>query len=189
MPVSGRCDQQTRRDERCERRATWIGGDGEHYCTQHANYYGVARRGGHPIDRGAVDVSERELLESTDAMVWARAFVQTISAHREADPYDEGFVVGWFANAMAATNRGAVDPVEAARTTAQTYAEENRRLRRELEAAGRALNRAGWIDDSQRALDALRGAVAHGVGPLLSDSPEWRAANADPKSESEERRG
>ena len=31
------------------------------------------------------------------------------------------------------------------------------RLRKALERAGRALNRAGWIDESQAALDTLRG--------------------------------
>lgn len=44
-----RCDQLTRRNEQCERHATWIhlekNNEWEGYCTQHANEYDPHRRG------------------------------------------------------------------------------------------------------------------------------------------------
>lgn len=51
-----------------------------------------------------------DLLDTTDAMAWARAFVETIDRDRHdevprADPHDPGFMVGWFANAMLAQER------------------------------------------------------------------------------------
>jgi len=43
------------------------------------------------------------LLETTDAMVWAKEFVRTKNRMKwTLDDIDEGLMVGWFANAMAA---------------------------------------------------------------------------------------
>jgi hypothetical protein len=48
----------------------------------------------------AVDTDK--LYSTTDASIWAEAFIEVISdpALPDADPYDEGFVIGWFANAI-----------------------------------------------------------------------------------------
>lgn len=47
-----------------------------------------------------------DLTETTDAMTWAQQFVKTIEEHPDtADPRDEGFMVGWFANAIEAGRR------------------------------------------------------------------------------------
>lgn len=45
-----------------------------------------------------------ELHNTTDAQVWARQFIAIISDEKYpgADPYDEGFMIGWFANAITA---------------------------------------------------------------------------------------
>lgn len=46
---------------------------------------------------------------TTDAMVWAQEFVKTLREHPDtADPRDEGFMVGWFANAMQTASRESV---------------------------------------------------------------------------------
>jgi hypothetical protein len=41
-----------------------------------------------------------ELLETNDAMVWAEEFIRLFGDRR--DEIDEGLMVAWFANAMAA---------------------------------------------------------------------------------------
>jgi hypothetical protein len=46
-------------------------------------------------------LTETELYSTTDAMAWAREFVATVQEHPSI-PYDEGTMVGWFANAMEA---------------------------------------------------------------------------------------
>jgi hypothetical protein len=54
-------------------------------------------------------MSEAELLSTTDAMVWAKEWVRTareIQA-RGGDVFDEGWMVGWFANAMETAAREA----------------------------------------------------------------------------------
>jgi hypothetical protein len=44
-----------------------------------------------------------DLHGTTDAQVWAREFVKTLREHPDtADPADESFMVGWFANAIGA---------------------------------------------------------------------------------------
>lgn len=48
-------------------------------------------------------VPEAEFVNSTDAMVWARAFCSRVRTGLDAT--DEGWLVGWFANAMAAQER------------------------------------------------------------------------------------
>lgn len=57
-------------------------------------------------DGNAVDIREvNDLLSTNDAMVWAEQFVKTCREHN-IDPVNgddpEGFMVAWFANAMAA---------------------------------------------------------------------------------------
>jgi hypothetical protein len=48
-------------------------------------------------------MSTIDLHSTTDAMAWAKEFVKTLREYPEtADPHDEGFMVGWFANAMMA---------------------------------------------------------------------------------------
>lgn len=66
-----RCDQETQRGERCLRKATWKKGD-EYYCTQHANHYGLYRRGGVRLGScdnclGAVAALERIVFVHADA--------------------------------------------------------------------------------------------------------------------------
>jgi hypothetical protein len=43
-----------------------------------------------------------DLYSATDAQEWARQFIEIISdpANTGADPTDEGFMIGWFANAI-----------------------------------------------------------------------------------------
>jgi hypothetical protein len=47
--------------------------------------------------------TEIDLHGTTDAMVWAEAFVATVNKYPEREiPTDAGTMVGWFANAMMA---------------------------------------------------------------------------------------
>ncbi len=53
--------------------------------------------------------------DSPDAMVWAEKFVEILKRERAAgnpgaDPEDPGFMVTWFANAMAAQERSLAGP-------------------------------------------------------------------------------
>lgn len=45
-------------------------------------------------------INEHELLSTTDAKVWAQEFMRLFGDRRE--DIDEGLMIGWFANAMAA---------------------------------------------------------------------------------------
>lgn len=62
------------------------------------------------------DLQAAKLLETTDAMVWAEEFMKNFGD--KLDQIDEGLMVGWFANAMAAQERkglswedqGSIDP-------------------------------------------------------------------------------
>ena len=48
-------------------------------------------------------MTNAELLETNDAMVWAKEFVATKNKMGwSLNDIDEGLMVGWFANAMAA---------------------------------------------------------------------------------------
>jgi hypothetical protein len=47
-------------------------------------------------------VKEHELLQTNDAAVWARAFMRVVLAKDTPSVIDEGFMIGWFANAMEA---------------------------------------------------------------------------------------
>ncbi len=49
-------------------------------------------------------MTRSRLYATDDAMVWAEEFVR-ICRENEIDPLDEGFMVGWFANAMATAER------------------------------------------------------------------------------------
>lgn len=51
--------------------------------------------------------TEQEILQSDDAMVWAEEFCARVRELPQCDPTDEGWVVGWMANAMAAGERQA----------------------------------------------------------------------------------
>ena len=50
-------------------------------------------------------MGESSFIESADGMVWAEAFCAHVGASPGADPTDPGWLVGWFANAMAAAER------------------------------------------------------------------------------------
>jgi hypothetical protein len=48
-------------------------------------------------------MAEVDLLGTTDAMVWAQEFVRILKKQEwSLEDIDEGLMVGWFANAMAA---------------------------------------------------------------------------------------
>ena len=44
---------------------------------------------------------EVDLHSTTDAKIWAKRFIEAIESNvNTADPHDEGFMIGWFANAI-----------------------------------------------------------------------------------------
>ena len=47
-------------------------------------------------------LSNHELLQTNDAAVWARAFMRIVTESPDPFEVDEGFMIGWFANAMEA---------------------------------------------------------------------------------------
>lgn len=49
-------------------------------------------------DPMSTEVDENALRATTDAAVWARAFLRVV--HDLDGDFDEGFVIGWFANAI-----------------------------------------------------------------------------------------
>ena len=68
-----------------------------------------AREKGRALLKGASLVKESEVLDpmalGDDAMAWAKAFVSTVKKREFETPnlWDEGYMVGWFANAIEAT--------------------------------------------------------------------------------------
>lgn len=63
----------------------------------------VAGVGALPRDEAALAAMNDEFAQSTDAMLWAKEFAARVRAG--LDPTDEGWLVGWFANAMAVGER------------------------------------------------------------------------------------
>lgn len=49
-----------------------------------------------------MNMNELSKAQSTDALEWARAFVAQIDIGGPADPYDQGWMIGVFANAIEA---------------------------------------------------------------------------------------
>lgn len=47
----------------------------------------------------AIMALTRRLLDSTDARVWAKEWLGVIAKYPDV-PYDEGTMIGWFANAI-----------------------------------------------------------------------------------------
>jgi hypothetical protein len=51
-----------------------------------------------------------DLSRTVGATAWARAFVETLTAHPDtADPHSIGFMAGWFANAIEAGRASVVE--------------------------------------------------------------------------------
>lgn len=57
-------------------------------------------------DEAVLAAMTDEFAETTDAMEWAKAFCARVRAG--CDPTDEGWLVGWFANAIGAGERASV---------------------------------------------------------------------------------
>lgn len=57
-------------------------------------------------DEAALAAMNDEFAQTTDAMEWAKAFCARVRAG--CDPTDEGWLVGWFANAIGAGERASV---------------------------------------------------------------------------------
>ena len=61
-------------------------------------------------------MEETELLQTTDAMVWAKEFCERFNIYQEPGGVIEdgpGLMVGWFANAMAAQEMATRKELEA----------------------------------------------------------------------------
>lgn len=116
-------------------------------------------------------VPEAEFRDSTDAMAWARAFCSRVRARAVApggdfhgcDPADEGWVVGWFANAMAAEHDARVrasDPTSRAADAIADLADTLNGFRVFFEREEERLKAEREADDRRSAAEWQEGLIA-----------------------------